>query len=97
MDTTEQLAVSPCKVEKNLSKAGDKLSNVHDELGTYKMQIKILSEKFESISGYYGSQLISHERKAQIMKALLAERYLHNLRKQYTSQRHKILRDIQRF
>ena len=97
MDTTEQLAVSPCQVEKNLSKAGDKLSNVHDELGTYKMQIKILSEKFESISGYYGSQLISHERKAQIMKALLAERYLHNLRKQYTSQRHKILRDIQRF
>ena len=94
---TEQLSVSPCKVEKNLSKPGDKLSNVHDELGTYKMQIKILSEKFESISGYYGSQLISHERKAQIMKALLAERYLHNLRKQYTSQRHKILRDIQRF
>ena len=94
---TEQLSVSPCKVEKNPSKAGNKLSNAHDELGTYKMQVKILSEKFETISGYYGSQLISHERKVQMMKALLAERHLHNLRKQYTSQRQKILRDSQRF
>ena len=78
---TEQLSVSPCKVEKNPPKAGNKLSNARDELGTYKTQVRILSEKFETISGYYGSQLISHERKGQMMKALLAERHLHNLRK----------------
>ncbi|TEA15339.1 hypothetical protein DBR06_SOUSAS5010040, partial [Sousa chinensis] len=80
----------PCRVEKNPSNAGDKLSNARDELDTYKIQVKILSEKFERISGYYRSQLISHERKLMIMKALFTERHLHNLREEYASQRQKI-------
>lgn len=75
----------PCKGEKYPSKAGDELSNAREELDIYNIQAKVLSEKLERISGYNGRQLISHERKLMMMKALLAERRLHNLRKENIS------------
>lgn len=47
----------PCKVERNPSKADDKIRNACDELDISKIQAKILSEKLEKITGYSGSQL----------------------------------------